>query len=103
MLEDERVGYGKLLANTGVHHVDVGLIHGHALLGQARGVVDGHGMKFGMCLPVLVENQQELLSAPECECRDETAPASSHNLMDETLHGGEKLNRESHLCNSESQ
>lgn len=54
VLEDKGVVNIDSLANFVVHGVDVGLVHGHALLGQGRGVVDRDVMELRMVLPVLV-------------------------------------------------
>lgn len=54
MLEDEGVVDVDGLADLVVHGVDVGLVHGHALPGQRRSVVDGDVVELGVVLPVLV-------------------------------------------------
>ena len=41
-----------------VHGVDEGLVDGHALLGQAGGVVDGNVGQFRVGCPVLVQNEK---------------------------------------------
>lgn len=54
VLEDEGVVDVNGLADLVVHSVDVGLVDGHALLGQRRRVVDGNVMELWVVLPVLV-------------------------------------------------
>lgn len=54
MLEDEGVVDVDGLADLVVHGVDVGLVHGHALPGQRRGVEDRDVVELGVVLPVLV-------------------------------------------------
>ena len=54
VLEDEGVVDVDGLADLVVHGVDVGLVHGHALLGQRGGVVDGNVMELRVVLPVLI-------------------------------------------------
>ena len=54
MLEDEGVVDVDGLADLVVHGVDVCLVHGHALPGQGRGVVDGDVVELRVVLPVLV-------------------------------------------------
>lgn len=54
MLEHEGVVDVDGFADLVVHGVDVGLVHGHALLGQRRGVVDGNVVEFRVVLPVLI-------------------------------------------------
>lgn len=54
MLEDKGVVDIDGFAYLVVHCVDVGLVHGHALLGQGRGVVDGNVVELWVVLPVLI-------------------------------------------------
>lgn len=54
MLELERVTDGYLPLDALVHGVRVGLVHTHTLLGQGRGIVDGHLVELRVQLPVLV-------------------------------------------------
>ena len=54
VLEDKRVVDVYGLADLIIHGVDVGLVHGHALLGQGRSVVDGDVVELRVVLPVLV-------------------------------------------------
>lgn len=54
MLEDEGVVDVDGFADLVVHGVDVGLVDGHALPGQRRGVVDGNVVELRVVLPVLV-------------------------------------------------
>ena len=54
VLEDEGVVDVDGLADLVVHGVDVRLVHGHALPGQGRGVVDGDVVELRVVLPVLV-------------------------------------------------
>lgn len=54
MPEDEGVVDGDLASDAVVHGVDVRLVHRHALLGQARRVVDGDVLQLRVERPVLV-------------------------------------------------
>lgn len=54
VLEDEGVVDVDCLPDLVVHGVDVGLVDGHALPGQRRGVVDGNVVELWVVLPVLV-------------------------------------------------
>lgn len=51
--------------NVGIHSVNVRLVHSHGLPSQTRGVVDWNVVKIRVVLPVLVQDQQELLSASQ--------------------------------------
>ena len=54
VLENEWIVDGDLPPALVVHRVDVGLIDGHALLGEGRGVVDRDLVKFRVGRPILV-------------------------------------------------
>lgn len=54
VLEDEGVVNVDGLADLVVHGVDVGLVDGHALPGQGRGVVYGDVVELRVVLPVLI-------------------------------------------------
>ena len=81
VLEDEGVVDGDLAPDLLVHGVDEGLVDGHALLGQGRRVVYGDLVELGVRGPVLVEDEQELLSTPQGEDWDQTptTPRARYN------------------------
>lgn len=54
VLEDKGIIDVNGFADLVVHGVDVGLVHGHALPGQRRGVVDWDVVELWMVLPVLI-------------------------------------------------
>lgn len=58
VLEYEGIVDGDLSADLVVHRVDVGLVHGHAFLGQGGGVVDRDVVELGMLAPVFILNKQ---------------------------------------------
>ena len=76
MFEYERIFDRDLPPISLVHGVDESLVDSHALLDQAGGVVDGDVGELGVRGPVLVQDQQQLLRAPEREHGDETAAAA---------------------------
>ena len=84
MLEDERVGNGELSFDLRVHHVHIGLINGEAFFGQGGDEVDGNMVQIRVTLPVLVQNEQELIHAARSEHRNQTSPSSAHYFVDET-------------------
>jgi hypothetical protein len=47
--------------DVAVHHLDVRLVDGHRAAGERAGLVDGHGAQLRGPLPVLLQNQQQLL------------------------------------------
>lgn len=64
VLEDEGVVDVDGFADLVVHGIDVGLVDGHALPGQGRGVVDGDVVELGVVLPVLVCGHTHKESGP---------------------------------------
>ena len=46
--------------------------------------IDWNVVQFGMRLPVLVENEQQLLRAPQRERRDQAATSTANNLVHKT-------------------
>jgi hypothetical protein len=54
VLENERVVYADLLADLLVHGVYVGLVDGHAFLGERGRVVNGYVVQLGMRGPKFV-------------------------------------------------
>ena len=54
VLENKGVVDVDLLPDLVVHGIHVGLVHGHALLGQRRCVVNGYVMQLRVVLPVLI-------------------------------------------------
>ena len=81
VLEHKWIVYGDLTTDPLVHGVDEGLVDGHALLGQGRRVVYGDLVELGVRGPVLVEDEQELLSTPQGEDWDQTptTPRARYN------------------------
>ena len=47
--------------DVAVHHLDVRLVDGHRAAGEGAGLVDGHGAQLWEPLPVLLQDQQQLL------------------------------------------
>ena len=59
VFEDKGVVDVDGLADLLVHGVDVGLVDGHALLSQRRGVVDGDVMQLRVLAPILVYTHRQ--------------------------------------------
>ena len=82
MLEHERIGDVDLSLDLIIHGVDVSLIDGHALLRQRGGVINRNVLQLRMHRPVLVQDEEQLLSATEGEHGDETpAPKKEINSV----------------------
>lgn len=62
VLENEGVVDVDLLPDLVVHGVHVGLVHGHALLGQGRCVVNRDVVELRVVLPVLICGSQSEIS-----------------------------------------
>jgi len=58
-----------------IHCGDVRLVHDHAFSRQTTCVVDWYFLVFGMLGPVFVEDEEDLLRAPERKYREEGTPA----------------------------
>ena len=69
-------------ADVLVHHVDVRLVDTHSLLGYLGRIIDGHVVQLGVRLPVLVEDQEQLLRAAERKDGDQAAPTALDDLVD---------------------
>lgn len=83
VLEHEGVVDVDLLADLVVHGVHVGLVHGHALLGQGRRVVDGDVVQLGVVLPVLVcrgRRTQAPLGVWVSQFREQVTPIISFRI-----------------------
>ncbi|EJK60586.1 hypothetical protein THAOC_19027, partial [Thalassiosira oceanica] len=66
----------------GVHHVGVRLVDPERARGHLAGVVDGDGLQVGMFLPVLVEDEEELLRPPQREDGYEAPTPAGHDPLD---------------------
>mmetsp|Transcript_5403 Transcript_5403/g.17092 ORF Transcript_5403/g.17092 Transcript_5403/m.17092 type:complete len:263 (+) Transcript_5403:897-1685(+) len=80
--EPKRVPHVHLPPDVLVHHVDVRLVDAQRPGRELGGVEDGHAVQVAAPAPVLVQDQQQLLRAPEREDGDEAPPAA----LDDALH-----------------
>ena len=70
VFEHEWIIDGNLPPDSLVHGIDEGLVDGHALLGQAGGVVDGNVGQLRVGCPVLVQNEQQFLMVNSLQILD---------------------------------
>lgn len=57
--------------------MDVCLIYSHTFSSQAGGIVDRNVVQVRVLLPILVQDEQELLGSSKSECREKNMPISS--------------------------
>mmetsp|Transcript_12461 Transcript_12461/g.34990 ORF Transcript_12461/g.34990 Transcript_12461/m.34990 type:complete len:271 (-) Transcript_12461:593-1405(-) len=62
-----------------VHHLDIRLIHTESASGQTRGLVNGNVVNFRVCLPVVVQDKQQLLRSAQRDHWEEHPPAAFDN------------------------
>lgn len=87
-LEHKGVGHLKRGTDVFAHHFDVRLEDCHCAPCKATGLVNRHVGQLWMPLPVLFQNQQQLLGTAERDDWQQTAPATldyGGNLRSEAL------------------